>query len=428
MTAGTVRPTGRWRGLAGAALLAGGVGLFARAPALLSVSALGVALAAYARGVEPPAAASVAVSRSVSDRHPDPGDEVRVTLHVTNTGSRTIPAVEVADGVPPGLSVASDSPGLGAALPPGGTATAAYTVEAGRGTHEFEPATVVTRDVVGVVERRAEVAADVDADAVDTRSAALPSRTTPQLPPTAARRAGTRTVDADGGGVAFRGVREYRRGDPLARVDWRRLARTGELATVEYQADRRATVVLAVDARRSAAVAPDPGEQTARRRAAEGADALYASLSAAGYRVGVAAFGGGGGGDPEWLPPGSGPTHDRRVDDCLRGIAADGSEPAADPPDWRAWLRERVPAGAAVVALTPACDDAATDVLLALRERARVRVVAPDPTARDTAGHRLAAVERSRRLDDLAARGVPVADWPTDVPLSEALADAGWQR
>jgi len=424
VTAGTVRPTGRWRGLAGAALLAGGVGLFARAPALLSVSALGVALVAYARAVGPPAAASIAVSRSIGEQRPDPGDEVRVTLHVTNTGSRTIPAVEVADGVPAGLSVASDSPALGAALPPGGTATAAYTVEARRGTHEFEPATVVTRDVVGVVERRAEVAADADS-AVDTRSVAPQSRTTPQLPPTAARRAGTRTVDADGGGVAFRGVREYRRGDPLARVDWRRLARTGELATVEYQADRRATVVLAVDARRAAAIAPGPGEPTARRRAAEGADALYASLSAAGYRVGVAAFGGGGG--PEWLPPGSGPTHDRRVGDCLRGIA-DGPEPAADPPDWRAWLRERVPAGAVVVALTPACDDAATDALLALRERARVRVVAPDPTARDTAGHRLAAVERSRRLDDLAARGVPVADWPADVPLGDALADAGWQR
>ena len=419
---GAVRPTGRWRGLAGAALLPGVLGLFSRAPALLSVSALGVALVAYARGVEPPAASPVAVSRTVSDRRPDPGDEVTVTLRVANTGSRTIPAVEVADGVPDGLTVAADDPTVGAALSPGSTATTTYTVAARRGTHEFEPATVVTRDVVGVVERRAAVA-DPDSPAVETRSVASASRRGPQLPAAVTRRAGTRAVDESGGGVTVRGVREYRRGDPLARVDWRRLARTGELATVEYQADRRATVVLAVDARPAAAVAPGAGEPTARRRAAEGADALYASLSAAGYRVGVAVFGDG----AEWLPPGSGAAHDRRVGDCLDGVP-DGPTEASDSRDWRAWLRERVPAGAVVVALTPATDDAAVDALLALRERARVRAVAPDPTAQDTAGHRLAALERSRRLDDLAARGVRVADWPAGVPLREALAAAGWQQ
>lgn len=417
---GTVHATDRWRGLAGATLLAGVVGLFARRPALLSVSALGVALAAYARGVGAPPA-SLAVSRTVSDPRPDPGDEVTVTLQVSNTGSRTIPAVEAVDGVPAGLSVVADSPALGAALPPGGTATVTYEVAARRGTHEFEPVSVVTRDVAGVVERRVEVT-DSDAEAVDTRSVAVGARTE-LLPQAATRRAGTRAVDASGGGVAFRSVREYRRGDPLARVDWRRLARTGELATVEYQADRRATVVLAIDARRAAAVASDPEEPTARQRAAEAADALYASLSAAGFRVGVAVFGEG----AEWLPPGSGPAHDRRVDDCLQRIGED-RDSSGDPPDWRAWLRERIPAGAVVVALTPVCDDAGLAAVLALRERARVRVVAPDPTARDTAGRRLAALERSHRLDDLTARGVPVADWPADAPLREALATAGWRR
>ncbi|SEW26707.1 DUF58 domain-containing protein [Halobacterium jilantaiense] len=417
---GAVRPTGRWRGLAGAALLPGVVGLFARTPALLSVSALGVALAAYARGVEPPPAASVSVSRTVSDSRPDPGDEVTVTVAVENTGSRTIPALEVADGVPPGLSVTTDSPVLGTALPPGSTATVTYHVAARRGAHEFEPATVVTRDVAGVVERRVDMAAQ-SSDTIDTRSVARESRVG-SLPATPTPRAGTRPADASGGGVAFRGVREYRRGDPLARVDWRRLARTGELATVEYHADRRATVVLVVDARRTAAVAPGPGEPTARRRAAEGADELYASLSAAGYRVGVAVFGEG----AEWVPPGSGPAHDARVNDCLQRIA-DDPDSTADPPDWRAWLRERVPAGVAVVALTPVCDDAALDALHVLGARTLVRVVAPDPTAGDTPGHWLAARERSRRLDDLTSRKVPVADWPPGIPLREALAEAGWR-
>ena len=50
-------------------------------------------------------------------------------------------------------------------------------------------------------------------------------------------------------GTEFHGVREYRGGDPLARVHWRTTARRGQLAVREFEDDGSGGVTLLVDAR-----------------------------------------------------------------------------------------------------------------------------------------------------------------------------------
>jgi uncharacterized protein (DUF58 family) len=428
---GTVQRTDRWHGLSAAALLAGAVGLLTWTPALLPVAALAVALLAYGRVVAPPDG-TLALTRSVDDPDPEPGDEVTVRLAVENVGDRTIPECRLVDGVPSALRVVEGAPSLGTSLRPGGTATLSYTVEAASGVHEFQPVTALLRDAAGVIERRVEVEAD------DATEMGEPPRLDDgqRLPLRAAtaRYAGRRTVDGSGDGLTFRTIREYQRGDPLSRVDWRRRAKTGELATVEFHPERSLPVVLVIDTRPVAAVAPTPEAETAVERSLSAAAALFGGLSADDHRVGVATLG------PEraWLAPGRGRAHEQRAQELFsrpveRGSddeSGEGGGTAADPTDaGRGWLRERLPGTAEVIVLTPAVDDAVVGLIEGIAALGTpVSVVSPDPTADDSAGRTLVQFERRDRLADVRASGVPVVDVGPSERIDRALATAGWSR
>lgn len=422
---GESRHTNRWRGLGGATLVVGALGLFARQPALLLASAVGVALLAYARTTDAPPA-TLSVTRTVSDPDPAAGESVTVTVRVENTGSRPIFGLRIADGVPPGWTVTDGAATHGTALWPGTATTFGYTVEVGAGSREFDPTTVILRDPVGVVERKTTV----EIAGGFTSTPAATAADAPALPTAITRLVGRETVDASGEGLAFRAVREYRHGDPLSRIDWRRRARTGDLATVEFRAERRLTVVLVVDARPAAALAPDRDAPTAVQRSAGAAERLYAALTGAGHRVGIATLGP----SRTWLAPDRGDAHQRRVHDRLaettatRGDGGDTDGGASDSgTDDDAWLRDRLPERATVVLFTPACDDASAG--LARRRDASghpTAVVSPDPTASDTAGRRLARIERCQRLRELRASGLAVLDWTPEITVETAMARGGW--
>lgn len=413
---GESRPTGRWRGLVGATLAVGGLGLFTRTSALLLASAVGVALLAYAHSIDAPSA-TLAVSRSVSDPDPATGERVTVTVRVENVGGRPIPGLRIADGVPAGWTVVDGAATHGTALWPGATATFTYTVAVGAGQRTFDPTTVICRDAVGVVERRTTVACEDGFDSTPPASAG----DVPTLPTGLALLAGREAVDASGEGVAFRALREYRRGDPPSRIDWRRRARTGDLATVEFQAERRLTVVFVVDARAAAALAPSAADATAVQRSLDAVERLYAAVTDEGHRAGVAALGP----TRAWVPPGRGEVHRRRVHEQLSAAVTathrdGGGEDAG-------WVRTRLPERATVVCCTPLCDDAGADLARRLDASGYpTAVVSPDPTTTGTAGRQLARLERARRCNGLRAEGVPVLDWQPDVDVATALARGGW--
>jgi uncharacterized repeat protein (TIGR01451 family) len=433
-------PTGHLWGVSVVTLVAVGLGALSREPALVLVGVVGVGFAALGRAASPPDP-SLTAERTLDPGDPDPGDAVEVTLTVSNEGDRTLPDLRIVDGVPAGLSVADGSARLGTVLRPGSSATLTYTVDARAGEHAFDPTLSVARDAAGSYETVERVAPD-GARTLTCRPRFTPVREPIPLRERTSGSAGSVPTAGGGGGVEFHAVREYRRGDPLARVDWRRHARTGDLATREFREERAASVVLLVDARPPAYVAPDAGTPHAVARSVAAAGPLAATLLGAGDRVGLAALSP----DPCWVPPGAGRDHRADLRETLTGHPAlaptppapdeDDERPegsAALPPrveDRLAWLRRRLSPRTQVLCCSPLADPASVTALRRLDAHGYpVTVVSPDPTATGTPGGRVARVARRLRVADLRSAGIPVVDWRAEDSLAAALSRAqGWSR
>lgn len=429
MTVVADRETGRWAGVAAVALFAVAVALLVSRPAPLLAGSLAVVVAAAVRFSSPPSP-DLVVERELSTTDPEPEAPVRVTLSVRNDGDGTLPDLRVIDGVPDGARVTVGSPRLGTALRPGATARIEYTVRPTRGRHEFEPATVLARGYTGAHER--ELAIDPDGPAVVTARPRLQAGAPMPLRAQATPFAGRLATDEAGEGIEFHSVREYRAGDALSRVDWRRVARTGEVATVQFRQERAASVVLVVDTREAAYVAAStdaPGGPNGLVRSATAAGEAFGSLLAAGDRVGLTAFG------PEdaWLAPGTGEPHRARAAELLGTATAFSLVPSED--SFFAWLavrrlRRRLPDGSQVVLFSPLADDYVVELVRRIDAYGHpVTVVSPDPTGDATPGQQLARIERSARLSTLRRAGVRVIDWG-DEPLATAVAAARrrWSR
>ncbi len=425
--------TGRWVGAAGAALFVIGVGVVVRSPGLLVAGTVVAGFLAVRAGTSAPSP-SLAVERAVDDASPDPGDDVRVTVTVTNEGG-PLADLRLVDGVPGGLEVVDGPARCATALRPGESTTFDYAVRATRGRHEWEPLVAITRDPVGADERETRVDAGTSIRCVPSFEgvADLPLRglTTPF--------AGRVPTDVGGSGVEFYAVREYRRGDPLSRVDWKRAARSsraagaGGLATLQLREERAATVVVLIDARPEAYVAPAPAAENAVERSVEGGGRLADVLLSDGDQVGVAAFSP----LPCWHAPGSGAAHRARLREAFGTAEALGPTPPPEPDRgfsptlWRRRFRRRLPADAQLLFFTPLVDD--PPVRLARRLDALghlVTVVSPDATTDGTPGTELAAVERRLRLAELRTAGVRVVDWRPDEPFAVAAdrASRRWWR
>lgn len=411
--------TRRWRGIVGVTLLIGGIGLATDRPSLVLVSAVGVAFAVYPRlSPAPPSTPTLEIERRLSDRAPTPGESVEVTVTVSNAGDDWLFDLRIVDGVPPALTVTSGSPRYGGPLRPGGEATFSYVVNAEEGKHGFDPATAVVRDLSGAHEVETTVAAESEIDCTVARG-------TPPKRNLAIEDAGDLLTDQGGVGIEFHQTREYRRGDSMSRIDWKRFARVGELTTVEYREERSASVVLLVDARAESYRARED-EPHAVVRSVAAAQRLTGALLTGRNRVGVAALGR----EDCWLAPGAGTDHQTRAMRLLATHPAFAASPPGDddgPPveDQIARVRRQLRPDMQVTFLTPLCDDGA--VMAASRLEAHghsVTVMSPDATSSETPGQRLAATERTNRITSLRRREIPVVDWSADDGLAAAVAKA----
>lgn len=426
-TTGPTSPweTGHLRGASVVALVAGGVGALFREPTLVLAGVLGVGVAAYARASMPPEP-SLAVERQLDDAHPAPGDVVDVTVTVSNRGDRALTDLRLIDGVPAALPVASGSPRCGTVLPPGDSRQFSYAVEARRGEHSFDPLLAIARDVAGTHEAVTRVERE-------TRVTCRPRRASVRWLPlrrlTTASHGNVPTTTG-GEGIEFHSVREYRRDDPLGRIDWNRRARTGEFATLEFREERATAVVCLIDARASAYVTHHPDAPHAVDRAVEAADAIATTLLERGNRVGVTALG------PTecWLAPATGRDHRVRLRELfVTHEAFDPTPPTADADVAQqvTALRRRLPADAQTVLFSPLVDEPAVTAARRLDACGySVAVVSPDPTATRTAPQRLARAVRRMRIGALRRSRVPVVDWRAEESLPTTLARASerWSR
>lgn len=396
------------------------------------------------------------ITRTLSKDSPLPGDRVQVTLAVENVGDSVLADVRVADGVPQGLRVVDGPTTSAFAVPANDTATIEYTVVADRGQFPFDPPTVRLRGLGAAVSRTATVGAS-GAETLDCRVevADIPLRRQTTA------HAGALPTDTGGPGIEFHSTRDYQHGDPVARINWRRYAKTGELSTVNYRERRAAAVVLAVDARESSDVSAHSGTPSGTAMSAYAAAQAVQPLEAGGHQVGLAVFGIDdpltGATDPAWVPPGSGDAHHARLSSVLdaavngdtevadeesddvateseptvraEAVTADGGTPwdgAADGKDARVKrFAGRVSPGTQIVVCSPALDE--FPAMLARRLAAddhRVTAVCPDVTTTDTPGRTLAAADRVLAMDALRTTGAQVVDWTPDESLASAVSRA----
>ena len=412
----SVRETNRWTGVAAVASVFGGAGVVVTSPALLLAAVVGIAYAAYARVGQPPTP-TLSISRELEDVDLEPDESVRVTVRIRNEGDGLLPDLRLVDGVPAELVVTDGSPRHGTALRPGETETFSYTVTARQGTHAFEPVVVVARGFTGAVER-------VQRIRVDTELRCPPPETKTSLPLRSLTLPLTGRVETDvgGEGLEFHSTREYRRGDPLSRIDWNRRARGQELTTVTFREERSATVMLAVDTRTNAYRRPDETGRHGVDRSIEAAVAVFDALDSGGNNVGLASFGP----HQQWLPPGTGADHRAAA---RRLLATDPAFELSPPASSASMLyvqqkrfRSRMPPDSQVILFTPLCDDDIVRTAQLLEADGHlVTVISPDPTGRDTPGKRLATVERTVRISTLRGAGIRVVDWPADESLAATL-------
>ena len=418
------RSTGHWHGVGIVALIGIGLGIIIEQPAVVLAGVVGIGYAAYAHaGAFSPGSASI--ERSVSDDAPAPGEEVTITVTVRNNSDRVLPDLRIIDGVPEVLAVTRGTPRHGTALRPGEETTFSYAVTARRGVHSFSPALLLARDVAGATEQEWLILA------ATTLTCVPPLQ--PLVVPVPLREHATQNVgrvetSSGGHGIEFFATREYRTGDPLNRIDWNRRARTGELSTIEFREERAATVVIVIDAREPAYVAPRAGPPHAVDRAVDAAGQLFATLISSGDRVGLAALSA----ESCWLSPRTGTDHQLAAQELLATNTALSPVPSQSPVvllRWRRQLRERLPAGTQVLFLTPLCDAYSPRFAREIDEYGYpVTVISLDPTTDRTAGTRFAQVNRRLRIASLRRTGIPVVEWPWDEELDLALARAAEWR
>ncbi|MFC6716450.1 DUF58 domain-containing protein [Natrialbaceae archaeon GCM10025810] len=441
----TVDRQARWQGALVAALAVSLLAVALGLPSLflLAIVPLGFVLVGQVSASPEP---ELRLERKLDESRPRPGRAVTVTVSVTNAGDRVVPDLRVADAPPDGVPVTRGSPAFATAVRPGETVSYEYDLVPPRGEYAFGPATVRARSLSGTAVATLEREPAGDARVTcETLLDSLP------LHDRTIQFVGRTPTDDGGSGIEFFSTREYRRGDPINRIDWYRYARTGDLATVEYREERAVTIVFVIDDRSGVhRDTPTGGPDSYDLTLYAASRGVVASLED-GNRTGLATLT-----DDVWVDPGGGRNVRKRVDDAI-GDASDPDRrfdsgrngpsargrPVADGgagADFGSGanavgalvtdLERRLPRRAQVVFCSPLTEDGAVAFVRALRTRGRaVTVVSPDITtgvspADVPPGARIARLERANRIDDLRGLGAAVVDWDLGDQLSVALARA----
>jgi len=418
--------TNRWLGVTAFGLLALGVGVFMFSPGLMMAGTVGIAYTIYGRVTAVPPTNGLTVERTLSDEDVQPGEEVEVTVTVRNESGSMLPDLRMVDTVPDSFIVTEGCPRLHTALRDGASATFQYSVRVERGEHQW-PLLVVARDFSGGAERTSLITPE-------TTLTCTPSLKVTNKVPVRAQTtmySGDINTRQGGSGLEFHSVRDYQSGDPMNRINWKKVAQTGELATIDFRQEKAATVTILFDTRQSAYVSARPGEPHAVDHSVHAASDVFGALYDQGNLVGVAAF------DtvPCWFSAGAGSEHREKA----RMLFAQHPALSPMPPnrqdikgqyiDPMTHVLRRIQSNSQIFLFTPLADDYAMEVASQLDSQGHlVTVLSPNVTTDQTVGQRLTRAERVARLRYLRQRGIRVIDWDTDVPLRLSIdrAQARW--
>jgi len=371
---------------------------------------------------------SLSARRSCS-RSDAPGrTAIEVELRLRNEGERTICAI-VSDPLLPGMDLRSGSLSRALVLRPGGEGELRYGFEAARGRFEWKRVDAAIGDPFGLT----EIELGVEAPAtIVVRPRLAKLRRVSIRPWMTLPAPGLVPTRAGGSGTDFFGLREYRPGDPLKSLDWRRAAgRPGMLLTREYVQERTADIALILDARKQSEVLS--GDRSLLELEVEAAASLAEMFLRQGQRLCLFVAGGGGtggGGAPRALPD-YGTVQLRRVLDCLAAVGRGQGRDSARARRLDDVPVHHLPRGALAIVISPIEPD---DLLFFRRLRAlahQVLLICPD--ALDFAGpagreewpeiqaRRAFALERRLTLGRIAQMSVSVLDWRPGQPIESLV-------
>lgn len=256
-----------------------------------AIAASGVLLTFILSGLfhepEPPGE-SLECAYETTPTNPRPAEEVTVTATITNTGSKTVTDIRLIDTIPNDIRVNSGNPRVIGTLRPGDHTTVEYTVTAQRGTYVFGPLTARTRSFFGSMWIQEQLA--VADDANNQFTCAVSANDIP-LEEHATEFIGRLLGQSGGEGIEFHSTREYHRGDSPSQINWRELAKTGELSTITYREQQAATVTVIADARSVTRVTNQPGNPSLATLTAYAMYQITSTLTSQQHRVGVVAPG-----------------------------------------------------------------------------------------------------------------------------------------
>ncbi len=355
------------------------------------------------------------IDRSFSAGRVIPGQAVTVTLSVTNQGP-TLEEAYLVDTVPPSLKVLRGKTNLLTTLHPDQTITLEYTVEGKRGLYRFLNVSVITRDYLGLFEKRAILSAPnqfmVLPEIVRVKQVAI-------RPPQTGVYSGLIPARQGGPGIEFFGVREYQPGDPLRWINERASARYQQTLFVnEFEQERVVDVGLILDARRQSDARC--GQESLFEYSIQAAATLADTFLDGGNRVGLFIYGR----SLNWIFSGYGKVQRERI---IRALAQ------AQQGDGKVFERlehlptRLFPVRSQLVLISPLLSED-SDMLIKLRARGyRLLVISPDPVAFERKGlaqsaainlaSQIARVERKMLLTRLREAEIQVVDWPVDTPF-----------
>jgi uncharacterized protein (DUF58 family) len=354
------------------------------------------------------------------------GGETTVTLTITNQG-QYLEEVLVEDRLPPELAVQSGDSQVLTALQPGQTLTLRYTISGSRGTFSLPAVQITAGETFGLFRQEIVLPASAQLAVIPTYQQLR------HVPVRALRTLGfTGPIPSRQGGVGvdFFGVRQYQPGDPFRRVNWRAMARYGDVPyTTEFEQERITDIGLILDVRRKAQ--PVFANASLLEHSVEATAALADALLRDGHRLGLLLYGQA----VNWVFPGYGKTQRERVLRTLATAALSDSQVFSS----LNYLPTRLfPSRSQLIFVSPLLPGDET-ILLRLRAYGyAVMVVSPDPI-RFEADHlppvrllplarRLAQIERNLFLRRLRQGGITVIDWPVDRSLNEVIRASTVQR
>ena len=362
-----------------------------------------------------PRNARLEAARSLERQSTRHGASIEVTVTVLNRG----PGIEelvLVDGVPRSLPVEEGSPRHVLTLGSGQSTRWTYTVGGVRGEHAWDDLDAEADCFCGIFGREERLV-------VPNRLLVLPVAerlSAIRIRPRQTRGfAGPIPSRAAGSGTRFLGVREYRPGDPLRRINSRLMARHPRaLFTNEFEQERIADVGVVLDTRGQSWAGPHGKRHF--EAAVSAALSLAESFLKEGNRVALLGYGYG----MTRVPPGLGRVQLQRIRVALAHAEA-GTNYALDTLDL--FPTRMFPARSQIAVVTPLQrGDVRALGSLCVRGYSLL-VVSPDPLdagdAEDLA-RRIVRLERSLELAELRRAGVRTVDWPVSSPLGGALREA----